>query len=64
MKDNKKTGSPPRWLFVIVMVGGFIASGIYIGMMRVEGISSGNLLGTMGFGALGLFMMRGALAKR
>jgi hypothetical protein len=61
---NKMSGGPPRWLFVVVMVGGFVACGVYLGMMRVEGVSTGNVIRTVGFGVLGFLMLWGVLARR
>ena len=61
---NKMSGGPPRWLFTILMVGGFVACGVYLGMMRAEGVSAGNLVRTVGFGVLGFLMLWGVLARR
>ena len=61
---NKKGGAPPRWLFTVLMVLGFISGGLYLGMMRVEGLSTGSLVRAVGYGALGFIMLWGVLARR
>jgi hypothetical protein len=63
MTDGKR-GGPPRWVFTTVMVGGFVACGLYIGIMRVEGASAGHLIRAIGFGVLGFLMLWGVLARR
>jgi hypothetical protein len=60
--DHKK--GPPRWLFTALTLGAFVACGIYIGIIRVEGASTGNLVRLAAFAALGLLMLWGALARR
>lgn len=35
---------PPWWLFALIMVGALIASGIYIGIMSVEGVETTDLV--------------------
>lgn len=61
---DKKNGVQPYWAFVAIMVGGFIACGIYLGMMRLEGVTTGNLVRTIGYGALGFVMLWGVLGRR
>jgi hypothetical protein len=61
-EDRSK--SPPRWLFSILAVGALVACGIYLGMIRVEGVSTGHVIRAAGFGVLGLLMLWGALGKR
>jgi len=63
MVDEKRSG-PPCWIFTVLTVGGLIACGLYIGIMRVEGTSTGNLLRAAGFGVFGLLMLWGVLARR
>ena len=62
----KKTGkqSFPRGLFAIFAIGGLLASGIYLGIMSVEGFTGTRLAQAAGFGALGLLMFWGALSRR
>ena len=54
----------PRWLFAILATGGLVASGIFIGIMSVEGFTGVRLLQAAGFGILGLLMFWGALSRR
>jgi hypothetical protein len=61
---SKARSGPPWWFFTIVMVGGFVACGVYLGMMHLDGITTGNLLRAVGFGALGFLMLWGVLARR
>jgi hypothetical protein len=58
---SKEVKKFPRWIFVLLAAGGLLASGIYIGIMSVEGVSSTRLLQAGGYGALGLVMYWGAL---
>jgi len=51
----------PRWAFALVAVGGLVASGIYWGMMRVQGVATTHLVRALAFGVLGLVMFWGAL---
>jgi len=55
---------PPRWFFSILSVGGFIACGIYLGMIRVEGASAGHVIRSVGYGVLGLLMFWGVVGRR
>ena len=60
---DKSMGRPPRWLFAVIMIGGFVACGIYLGLMRAEGISAGDLLRAIGFGTLGFLMLWGMVVR-
>ena len=51
----------PRWLFGFIAVGGLLASGIFLGIMSVEGVTLARILQAAGFGLLGLVMFWGAL---
>lgn len=62
--NNKTRSGPPGWIFTILMVGGFITCGLYLGMMRIEGVSTGDVLRAVGFGVLGFLMLWGALSRR
>jgi len=62
--DGGSRSRPPRWVFAIPMVGGLLACGIYLGMMRVAGVSTGDLVRAIGFGLLGLGMLWAVLARR
>ncbi|MCK5117963.1 MAG: hypothetical protein KAQ78_00170 [Candidatus Latescibacteria bacterium] len=61
---KRKFMPPPRWFFSILVAGGFVACGIYMGMMRVEGVSTGHGIRAVGFGVLGLLMLWGVIGKR
>jgi len=63
MKGNVGSG-PPNWLFVVLMIAGFMASGLYLGMMRADGVSTGAAWRAAGFGALGIVMLLGVLSRR
>jgi hypothetical protein len=58
---SKEVRTPPRWVFALLAAGGLLASGVYIGIMSVEGASGARLLQAAGYGALGLVMFWGAL---
>lgn len=53
----------PRWLFAVVAAGALLASGIYIGMIRIQGAAAAHLARAIGFGVLGLVMLYGATAR-
>ena len=61
---EKEGGRPPCWLFTILMVGGLVTGGLYLGMIRVEGVSTGLLIRAIGFSVFGLLMLWGVLARR
>jgi hypothetical protein len=54
----------PWWLFAIVAIGALVASGIYIGILSVEGVTGARVAQAVGFGALGLIMFWGATGGR
>ena len=62
----EKTGkrSFPRWIFAILAIGGLLASGIYLGIMSVDGLTGLRLAQAAGFGILGLIMFWGAIQQR
>jgi hypothetical protein len=62
--ENTRKGSFPRWLFAIIAIGGLLASGIYLGIMSVEGYAGLHLAQAVGFGLMGLLMFWGALQTR
>jgi len=64
MVAERRTKLPPRWFFSILVVGAFVACGIYLGMIRVEGVSTWHVVRAIGFGVLGLLMLWGVLGKR
>lgn len=56
-------GGPPRWVFTVIMAGALIACGVYLGMMRIEGASTGNVVRAAGFALLGALMLLRVLAR-
>ena len=50
----------PWWLFAVVAVGALLASGIYIGIMSVEGTTTPHVAQAIAFGLLGMIMLWGA----
>ena len=62
--ENTRKGSFPRWLFAIIAIGGLLASGIYLGIMSVEGYAGLHLAQAVGFGLMGLLMFWGAIKTR
>ena len=63
MKRTEKRAFP-RWLFAMLAISGLVASGVYLGIISVEGISGLRLAQAAGFGFLGLLMFWGALSRR
>lgn len=63
MKENQGQ-SLPRWAFVFLAVGTSWASGLYLGMLMVEGSSTAYLVRIIGFGVVGLVMAWGSATKR
>jgi len=54
----------PWWLFAVIAVGALLASGVYLGIMSVEGLAGMRILQAIGFGLLGLIMLWGATHSR
>jgi len=63
MKE-KQVQSFPRWAFVFLAVGTSWASGLYLGMLMIEGSSTAYLVRIIGFGVVALVMAWGSAAKR
>ena len=61
---NTEKHSFPRWIFAVIASGGLMASGIYLGIISVEGVTSIRLVEAIGFGLLGLIMFWGAIQRR
>lgn len=59
--ENSKKAVFPKGLFAVLAIGGFLACGIFIGIMSVEGLTGLRLAQATGFGLLGLMMFWGAL---
>ena len=49
-----KRAVPPRWLFFILGVGALLASGIFIGIARTSGLTTGGIVRIVLFGLLGI----------
>jgi hypothetical protein len=54
----------PWWLFALVAGGALLASGIYIGIMSVEGTTTPHVARAIAFALLGLIMLWGATHSR
>ena len=55
---------PPRWLFAVLMVGGLLASGVYLGMIHALGPTTGYIVRAAIYLAFGILMLWGALGRR
>ena len=62
MKEERKRRFPSL-LFGILAAGGLLASGIYLGMMRFGGATTGHVVRATVFGVFGLLMLWGAIKK-
>ena len=49
----------PRLIFAVISIGALIASGIFLGIMTVEGYSTIRLVSALGFAGLGLVLFWG-----
>ena len=54
----------PRWLFAILATGTLVSSGLYIGMIRLQGPTAAHLARAVGFGVVGVLMLCGAVAEK
>jgi len=62
--ENDQTQTLPRWLFLLLALGGAWASGIYLGKITIAGASTELLIPTLAFAAMALLMGWGAYAAR
>jgi len=62
--EKKQAKALPRWIFTLLAIGGAWASGIYLGKITIEGVSTGLLIPVVGFGIMVFLMAWGALAER
>jgi len=63
MMSTEKKGKFPRWIFAAISVGTLLASGIFIGILSVEGYTVLRLIQALGFGVVGLVMFWGAFNR-
>jgi hypothetical protein len=61
-KNIKRT--LPIWFFAILAICGLLTSGIYIGIISAQGLTTTHLIKSAAFGAFGLVMFWGALSSR
>ena len=54
----------PWWLFAVIAAGTLLASGIFLGIMSIEGPTARRIVEAIGFGLLGLVMLWGATHSR
>lgn len=50
----------PWWVFGLIAVGALLASGVYLGIMSLEGFAGMRVAQAVGFGLLGLITFWGA----
>ena len=62
--EKRRIRIPPRWMFLLLSIGGAWASGIYLGKIIIEGASTGLLIPMISFGVIGMIMAWGALSER
>lgn len=62
--EKSRSRTPPRWMFLLLSIGGAWASGVYLGKITIEGTSLGLLVPLISFGVLGLIMVFGTLSER
>jgi hypothetical protein len=63
MKENVQQ-TFPRWIFALIAIGGLMASGIFLGIMSVEGFAGIRIAQAAGFGIMALIMLWGAFQPR
>jgi hypothetical protein len=54
----------PWWLYALIAIGALLASGIYLGILSVEGCTGLRMVEAAGFGLLGLIMLWGATHRQ
>lgn len=62
--DKSRIRIPPRWMFLLLSIGGAWASGIYLGKITIEGASTGLLIPLISFGLMAFLMAWGAISER
>ncbi|NIM95008.1 MAG: hypothetical protein GTO18_15010 [Anaerolineales bacterium] len=61
--EKSRIQVPPRWMLLLLSIGGAWASGIYLGKITIEGASTSLLVPMICFGAMALIMGWGAISK-
>jgi len=62
--EKTRNESFPKWIFAILAIGGLLASGIFLGIMSVEGFTNLRLAQAIGFGLMGLIMFWGTIQRQ
>jgi hypothetical protein len=62
--EKRRMTTLPRWMFMILALGGAWASGIYLGKITEVGFTIGSLIPALAFGLMSLLMAWGTIAKR
>jgi hypothetical protein len=62
--EKTRAKALPRWIFTLLSIGGAWASGIYLGKITIEGVSTEFIIPAIGFGLMGFLMAWGALSER
>ena len=62
--EKTRKGTFPKWIFAILAIGGLLASGIFLGIMSVEGFTNIRLAQVIGFGLMGLVMFWSAIQRQ
>ena len=53
-----------KWLFAVLATGMLVSSGLYFGIIWVQGPAAGHLAKTVGFGVVEVLMLCGAVSER
>ena len=57
MNGHERSRRRGGWFFVVLMVGGFVASGIYLGIIRATGAATADVVRAIAFFFFGLLML-------
>lgn len=61
--STEQKGKFPRWIFAVISIGCLVASGIFLGIISMEGYSVLRLIQVLGFGLVGLAMFWGVYSS-
>ena len=53
----------PGWVLGLIAIGCLVASGIYLGILSVNGISTNHIIKAIGYGSVGLLFFYGVYHK-